>query len=503
MTIRTLIIRADASVTMGTGHVMRCVALAQAWQDDGGAAVFAMAQSTPAINEYLRSEQVEVVPLKSPSGSAQNAEQVMQLARDRAVEWVVVDGYQFTSEYQRTLKAAGLKVLFVDDTGQCEHYYADLVLNQNAHANEKMYGSRETDTQLLLGPRYAMLRREFKSWRRWKREVPAAATKLLVTIGGSDPDGLTLRLVQALPKISSAGMEVMIVVGGSNPCMTELQREVAGMGPHIQLVSNAGNMPELMAQSDIAVICGGGTAWELLYMGCAILSYARDDVQEQILKELSAIGAARSLGAVDAFQETTFARAIEELIFLKDRRVAMAGLGRKLVDGKGTGRVLTCLAQETPKIRPALSMAPVTSKDRDSFLKMAEQHFRELNRDFTPDQDWQDYYFDNIQKDCKYSLQWIVADGQRAGFILFGSEMHRFLPRKTGVILELFVVPEQRRRGIARVIAEQAICEMQKSCPSKIQLEVVEGNAAAVKLWKSMGFRKVTDRFVLAERTKS
>jgi UDP-2,4-diacetamido-2,4,6-trideoxy-beta-L-altropyranose hydrolase len=502
MTLRTLIIRADASIVMGTGHVMRCLALAQAWQDDGGDAVFAMAQSTPAIDDYLRSEKVEIVQLKAPSGNSQNARQVTELALERGAEWVVVDGYQFDAEYQRSLKTAGLKVLFVDDTGQCERYYADLVLNQNAHAHEKMYGSREPYTRLLLGPRYAMLRREFKSWRRWKREIPGAATKLLVTIGGSDPDGLTLRLVEALPKIDVPGIEAMIVVGGSNPCMTELRKEVAAKGAGVHLVSNAGNMPELMAQSDIAVICGGGTAWELLYMGCAILSYARDTVQEQILKELSTIGAARSLGAVDAFQESTFARAIEELVLLKDRRAAMARLGRKLVDGKGTGRVLQFLGQEAPKISPVLSTAKVRSKERDAFLKMAEQHFRELNREFTPDQDWRDYYFDNVQKDPKYSLQWIIADGQHAGFILFGSEKHRFLPRKTGVILELYVIPEQRRRGIARVIAEQAIGEMRKACPSKIQLEVVEGNTAAVKLWKSMGFRKVTDRFVLAERTK-
>jgi UDP-2,4-diacetamido-2,4,6-trideoxy-beta-L-altropyranose hydrolase len=502
MALRTLIIRADASIVMGTGHVMRCLALAQAWQDDGGDAVFAMAQSTPAIDDYLRSEHVEIVQLKSPPGSAQNAAHVLKLAQDRHAEWIMVDGYQFKADYQHSLKAAGLKVLFVDDTGQCEHYYADLILNQNAHANEKMYRNREPSTRLLLGPRYAMLRREFKSWKRWKREIPAAASKLLVTIGGSDPDGLTLRLVEALPRISVPGIEAMIVVGGSNPCMTELRKEVAGMGAGVHLVSNAGNMPELMAQSDIAVICGGGTAWELLYMGCAILSYARDTVQEQILKELSTIGAARSLGAVEAFQEATFARAIEELVLLKDRREAMARLGRKLVDGKGTGRVLTFLVQEAPRISPVLHMVPVKNNQRDAFLKMAEQHFRELNRDFTPDQDWRDYYFENVQKDHKYFLQWIVADGQCAGFILFGSEKHRFLPRKTGVILELYVVPEQRRRGIARVIAEQAICQMQKSSPSKIQLEVVEGNAAAVKLWKSMGFRKVTDRFVLAERTK-
>jgi len=502
MTLRTLIIRADASIAMGTGHVMRCLALAQAWQDDGGNAVFAMAQSTPAIDDHLRSEQVEIVQLKSAVGSARNIRQVLELARDRDAEWIMVDGYQFDAKYQRSLKAAGLKVLFVDDTGQCEHYYADLILNQNAHANEKMYGNREAYTRLLLGPRYAMLRREFKFWRRWKREVPKAATKILVTIGGSDPDGLTLRLVEALPKICARGIEATIVVGGSNPSMTKLRQAVAGMGAGIHLVSNAGNMPELMAQSDIAVICGGGTAWELLYMGCAILSYARDTVQEQILKELSVIGAARSLGAVDAFQEATLARAIEELLLPTGRREAMARLGRKLVDGKGTSRVLQVLSQEGPKVSPVLSMTLVKARERDAFLKMAEQHFRELNRDFIPDLDWKTSYFENIQKDPKYSLQWIIADGHHAGFILFGSEKHRFLPRKTGVILELYVIPEERRRGIARTIAEQVICEMRKAFPSKIQLEVVEGNSAAVKLWKSMGFQKVTERFVLAERTK-
>ena len=124
MTLRTLIIRADASIAMGTGHVMRCLALAQAWQDDGGNAVFAMAQSTPAIDDHLRSEQVEIVQLKSGVGSARNVRQVLDLARDRDAEWIMVDGYQFDAKYQRSLKAAGLKVLFVDDTGQCEHYYA-------------------------------------------------------------------------------------------------------------------------------------------------------------------------------------------------------------------------------------------------------------------------------------------------------------------------------------------------------------------------------------------
>ena len=113
-----------------------------------------------------------------------------------------MDGYRFDSEYQRNLKNAGLKLLFVDDLGQCEHYFADLVLDQNVHASEKMYQRREPYTRLLLGSGYAMLRREFQAMREWRREIPAVGRTLLITMGGSDPDNFTLRLIKALAKIS-------------------------------------------------------------------------------------------------------------------------------------------------------------------------------------------------------------------------------------------------------------------------------------------------------------
>jgi ribosomal protein S18 acetylase RimI-like enzyme len=121
---------------------------------------------------------------------------------------------------------------------------------------------------------------------------------------------------------------------------------------------------------------------------------------------------------------------------------------------------------------------------------------------FTPAQDWKTSYFENITNNPTYSLRWIVADGQRVGFILFGLEEHRFLPRQTGTIYEVYVVPEKRRKGIARACARQVIEELWKSSPSKIQLEVVEGNAAAAELWRSLGFQKITERFVLTEQTR-
>jgi len=497
----TLIIRADASIAIATGHVMRCLALAQGWQDAGGNAVFAMAESTPAIDARLLSEGMEIVRLQALPNSVQDARDVSALACDRDAAWVVVDGYRFDSEYQRNLRNAGLKLLFVDDLGQCELYYADVVLDQNAHASDRMYANRESYTRLLLGPRYAMLRREFQTWREWRREIPAIGRKLLVTMGGSDPDNFTLRLIETLSRISIPDLKITVVAGGSNPQLAELQRTAAELGLPIHLVSNPSNMPELMAHSDIAIICAGGTLWELLYMGCATLSYFRTATQGQIVAELDAVGAVSSMGSVDDFEQNRLARALEEMIACQDCREKMAQMGRELVDGRGISRVLDYVLPGSLN-RPELSMIPIELNEREDFLEMAQQHFRELNPMFTPAEDWKNSYFENITRNPRRSLRWIVSDGQHVGFILFGVEEHRFLPRLTGAIYEVHVIPEERRKGFARACAKQIIDELWKASPSKIQLEVVEGNAAAAELWRSLGFQKVTERFVLAEKTR-
>jgi UDP-2,4-diacetamido-2,4,6-trideoxy-beta-L-altropyranose hydrolase len=477
---------------------MRCLALAQARQDAGGNVVFAMAESTPAIDARLRSEGMEIVQLKASANSVKDSQDLAALAGDRQAAWVVVDGYRFDSEYQLSLKNAGLKLLFIDDLGQCEHYFADFVLDQNVHASERMYASRESYTRLLLGPDYAMLRREFQARREWRREIPRVGRKLLITMGGSDPDNLTIRLIEALPRISVPDLEITIVAGGSNPQLSELQQAVTSSRVPIRLVGNASDMPELMAQSDIAIICGGGTLWELLYMGCATLSYFRTPAQGQIVAELDDMNAARNMGSVKDFDQNRLARAVEEIIACQDCREKMAQLGRQLVDGEGIGRVLDSLLPHGMN-GPVTAMIPVEPGERQDFLEMAEKHFREVNPTFMPAQDWRTSYFDRINGNPKCSLRWIVYGGRHVGFILFGVEEHRFLPRLTGAIYEVYVVPEQRRKGIARACAKQAIDELWKASPSKLQLEVVEGNAAAAELWRSLGFQKVTERFVLTE----
>ena len=146
-----------------------------------------------------------------------------------------------------------------------------------------------------------------------------------------------------------------------------------------------------------------------------------------------------------------------------------------------------------------VSMVAIAPSEREEFLRMAATHFSELDSGFVPAEDWKAAYFETILANPQFFLRWIFCDTQRAGFILFGLEPHRFLPRQTGAVYELFVLPEFRQRGVAKACALDAIRELWTHGPSKIQLEVLEGRGAAAALWKSVGFRKVTDRLVLTE----
>ena len=336
----TLIIRADASVAMGTGHVMRGLALAQTWQDEGGECIFAMAEAPAAVKQRLRAEKCDVFAIGAAPASELDAAQLVELGVAHRASWAVVDGYQFGVDYQHALKAAGLKVLVVDDGGQCRGYCADLVLDQGLDSSEEEYSNREVYTRLMLGTRYVMLRREFRAWRNWKRATPPIAQRLLITIGGSDPDGLTFRVIEALSKATPPGLATTVLVGGSNPRMPELRSVVNSTLSQVDLVCDPPNVPELMANSDLAVICTGGTLWELLYMGCASLSYSRDEVQGQIVGKLHALGAVHNLGSVDKFEESGLITAIRELAISCRRRQDMAEIGRKMVDGEGPRRVV-------------------------------------------------------------------------------------------------------------------------------------------------------------------
>src|SRR5262249_40544839 len=149
-----------------------------------------------------------------------------------------------------------------DDHGHAEHYSADLVLNQNLHAAEELYRSREPTTRLLLGTRYVLLRREFRPWGGWQRPIPEVARKVLITLGGADPDNVTLRVISAFNQLHFEGLQAVVLVGSSNPHLDELITAARTSPVVIRLESNVNDMAERMAWADAAITASGTTAWE-------------------------------------------------------------------------------------------------------------------------------------------------------------------------------------------------------------------------------------------------
>lgn len=341
-----LLIRADASPQIGTGHVMRCLALAQAWQAEGGSVTLVAHDLPHNLRARLATEGVQVRESAPAIGSADDAAHALAVAGALGARHAVIDGYHFGAAYQRQLKAAGLRLLMLDDNGHAEHYAADLVLNQNIHAHEGLYARREPDTELLLGTRYALLRREFWPWRDWQREVPPTARKLLVTLGGSDPDNVTLRVIQALAQVRQDDLEVRVIVGGSNPHIASLEAGGVEAAPRVTLVRDVSDMPGLMAWADVAISAAGSTCWELAFMRLPSLLIVLAENQRQIAAHMAQAGAALNLGQGGELTPARLADALLEVLGSAEQRRALMARSADLVDGAGARRVVAAL--QTP-----------------------------------------------------------------------------------------------------------------------------------------------------------
>ena len=266
-----LVIRADAASDVGTGHIMRCLALAEAFHDRGGKAVFLSNCESVALRSRIVDGGFRFISVKRRHPDASDLDMVLRelstLSHELpAIVCVVLDGYNFDSSYQKAIKEAGYSLLVVDDMCHLSRYYADILLNQNIHAEELPYQC-DPDTKLLLGSRYALLRREFLTWRGRKREIPEIARKVLVTLGGADHNNVTFKITETLKTLNIPNLGVMVVLGPSNPHIKSFEKSLFLVSSKIQVLQQVNSMQEAMAWADIAISGGGSTCWE---MACVI-----------------------------------------------------------------------------------------------------------------------------------------------------------------------------------------------------------------------------------------
>ncbi len=338
-----LVLRGDADARNGIGHAMRLLALGEAWVERGWTATWLVADAPVSLRDRAGAAGIEIVGIDDRPGSAADADAVVAFV-GRSNRAVVVDGPAFDAAWLDRLAPIADRTAAVDDRAAFDRYPVRIVLNQNAHADRRSYPA-DRPTQYLLGLDYALLRREFRVADPSPR-LPARADRLLVAFGGADPAAMTGRAIRSLRSSdASADAEpsVTVVVGPANPAAGEIQALAAEAAGRITVVESPERMVDLMAATDLAVVSGGSTVWELARMGVPAIVVETAPPEVDLCRGLRAIGLFDPLGPAATLDDATLAAAIARRRADAPWRERMSRLGQRLVDGHGTDRVIAAL----------------------------------------------------------------------------------------------------------------------------------------------------------------
>ncbi len=382
-----LYIRADANGKIGAGHIMRCIALAQAWQEQGGEVTFISHCESDALKERIQSQGFRFIALDhvcpNPSDLMNTLAILKNEINDQKI-WLVLDGYHFTTKYQKAIRDEGIRLLVIDDMNHMSHYHAEILLNQNIHAPDLDYRCSE-HTTLLLGTRYVLLRREFLKYRDFRRHIPEQAKNILVTLGGADPDNVTLKVIEALKLLDDLEIEVKVVLGPANPHRNTLEQALASAHFLHYILGNPPNMPGLMAWADVVMSAGGSTCWELAFMGEPTVVLALAENQSSSAEGLEQAGMAINLGRFDQVSNGKIADAMIKLLNDSKQRNRMSRSGQQLVDGNGASWVVRAILDHcNPSYSGRLTIRPATLLDAVTLWQLANDPNMRINA-FHPD----------------------------------------------------------------------------------------------------------------------
>lgn len=323
---QTVLIRADASAKIGTGHIMRCLVLADALRENGFETAFLTRPLEGNIDHKIVQNGFRTVSLVSDKIDAE-IETVCEAIRSEGASMIVFDHYGIDAGYEKQVKeATGIRVMALDD--MYKTHYCDIVLNQNIYADAGRYdGLVPLSCQRLCGVEYALLRKEFRTIADKERSVSRKGRfNLLVTLGGADPDNVTLKVMQALEKMKGIDFDVTVVVGAANPHLGAIREFADASGCRFDIVVNAANMAELMHEADAAVSAAGSTTIELLYMQVPMMLVVLADNQDAVAREMQRQGLGVNLGTARALDVETLTERIAEYLHT---RIGREGKGQQ------------------------------------------------------------------------------------------------------------------------------------------------------------------------------
>ena len=426
--------RADASAAIGTGHVMRCRALAHALQERGAQAEF-----------------------REESGI-------------EAADWLIVDHYSLDAAWESRMRQKAAKILVIDDLADRKHD-CDLLLDQNFFPD----AARRYDDLVpprcrkLLGPRYALLRHEFSEQRKSLRERNGNVSRILVSLGGIDAGNETSRVILLLKGLRVA---VDVVVGAANPHANRIARECAEAG--FAFHRQASNMAELMAAADLAIGAGGSTTWERCCLGLPTLQVAIAPNQEATSRALAEAGLVLFCGKM--VTEAALSDALSDPVRLKEQ----SGRMRALVDGEGAKRVAAALFASSQSI---LTLRKARGSDIHLYFAWANdpevrrQSFDRRPISWAEHQSW---------FACRLADSVLLLAEDEAGM---PAGQVRFEPAGAAWKINYSLAAEFRGAGLAAKMLGMAIQELRRVHPgARLQAEVKAANPASRRVFGALGF---------------
>jgi UDP-2,4-diacetamido-2,4,6-trideoxy-beta-L-altropyranose hydrolase len=473
---------------------MRCLALAQAGQDLGWQAVLATNSVNTNLNNLLLKEGVDIVHLDVEPGSVRDAVETAQLADRIQPAWIILDGYGFGGDFQAALKLTGRRLLVLDDYGHAGRYAADVILNQNLHAQEQTYAARESSTRLLLGPRFTLLRREFRAWRGWKRETPPNARKILVTLGGADPTNATLKVIHALRQLANSGLEAIVLSGKVSPHRPTLTEACRGWESAIRVREAGVDMPDLLAWADCAINAGGSTCWEMAFMGLPNLLLILADNQRQVATELARLGVSINLGEEAEMTPERIADSLWAVLNDAPWRRLASRKGRAVIDGQGAGRVLQVLcASDSPGCPGEPRLRPAAAEDAFALWTIANDPQTRMNA-FQPASIPLEKHLDWYEARLASATcgMWVYdIDGAVAAQI-------RYDRTEEGVgEIGYAVAPSFRNRGLGkRILADSWPLACRQLGVNRIRGVVFEANIPSRRAFRSAGFQEMEQAMI-------
>jgi len=346
--------RVDASAIIGTGHLMRCLTLADTLTVRGVLIRFVCRHLPEYFQDMLSEKGYEFILLGGSTSdsseddlvhshwleSSQNsdAQAVVLALSDRTWDWLVVDHYALDARWESALRQTAKKFFVIDDIADRRHD-CDILLDQNFYADmntrytEKVPGHCE----LLLGPRYALLRDEFCRLRQQVKLRTGPVRRILVFLGGIDTDNYTQCAIEALENVKIYGISVDVVIGAQHPYREDIKSSCIELG--FDCYVQTSHIAELMASADLAIGAGGSATWERCCLGLPTLTVSLANNQTEIAKGLELSGACQYVGSQQMATVKVLHNAVVELLKNNNRLQEISDKAFSCVDGLGVDRV--------------------------------------------------------------------------------------------------------------------------------------------------------------------